>query len=127
MEFRRISLSRPASLDLSSSTRLECDCIRDLAKKSGTLVGSGTIERTSSVEREPFLLSLGLGRLLPADFDLDVTAIAAQPFLLRAQVSGRARVRPARPPGKRHTLPNRRPAISAHNPSPPGGTTRPPR
>ena len=34
---------------------------------------------------------LELARLLLADFDPDVTAIAAQPFLLRAQVSGRAR------------------------------------
>ena len=33
---------------------------------------------------------LELARLLLADFDPDVTAIAAQPFLLRAQVSGRA-------------------------------------
>ena len=34
---------------------------------------------------------LELARLLLADFDPDVTAIAAQPFLLRAQVSGRVR------------------------------------
>jgi hypothetical protein len=33
---------------------------------------------------------LELARLLLADFDPDVTAIAAQPFLLRAQVSGRS-------------------------------------
>lgn len=34
---------------------------------------------------------LELARLLLADFDPDVTAVAAQPFLLRAQVSGRVR------------------------------------
>jgi hypothetical protein len=34
---------------------------------------------------------LELARLLLADFDPDVTAIAAQPFLLRAPVSGRVR------------------------------------
>jgi hypothetical protein len=34
---------------------------------------------------------LELARLLLAVFDPDVTAIAAQPFLLRAQVSGRVR------------------------------------
>jgi hypothetical protein len=49
--------SRPASLGLSRSSRLERDCIRDLAKKSGTLAGSGTIER-AIVKREPFLLIL---------------------------------------------------------------------
>jgi hypothetical protein len=94
---------------------LERDCIRDLAKKSGTLAGSGTFEHTVA-EREPFLLSLRrqaqcrhmeqnqdrsapracrcrleLARLLLADFDPDVTAIAAQPFLLRARISGRVR------------------------------------
>jgi hypothetical protein len=31
------------------------------------------------------------GRLLLADFDLDVVAIAAQPFLLRARIGGRVR------------------------------------
>jgi hypothetical protein len=34
---------------------------------------------------------LELARLLLADFDRDVTAIAAQPFLVQAQVDGRAR------------------------------------
>jgi len=34
---------------------------------------------------------LELARLLLADFDPDVTAIAAQPFLLRARISGRVR------------------------------------
>jgi len=34
---------------------------------------------------------LELARLLLADFDRDVTAIAAQPFLIQAQVDGRAR------------------------------------
>jgi hypothetical protein len=33
---------------------------------------------------------LELARLLLADFDPDVTAIAAQPFLLRARISGRS-------------------------------------
>ena len=34
---------------------------------------------------------LELARLLLADFDRDVTAIAAQPFLLQARVAGAAR------------------------------------
>ena len=34
---------------------------------------------------------LELARLLLADFDLDVAAIAAQPFLLQARVAGAAR------------------------------------
>jgi hypothetical protein len=37
---------------------------------------------------------LELARLLLADFDPGVTAIAAQPFLLRAQAGGRLRRRP---------------------------------
>jgi hypothetical protein len=49
--------SSPASLGLSRSSRLERDCVRDLAKKSGTLAGSGTFEHTVA-EWEPFLLSL---------------------------------------------------------------------